>query len=196
MTFVTALMFLFGANVFVESIDDLHRLASGKARVLGSLDELGSTQIGVSLRRQVAFDNEVFRQQPKIMAVHRSVRLLLGMTYLFAVAAVATRDLRGRRACLFANWFGLAWSIGNAAFLMLWLRRVLPGILPRFAQVVADDATRLGQPIPDGVVLAKQLLYGAVFSCGLGMVLSLVLLAYFAGRRMRWFYEQSGQAHG
>jgi hypothetical protein len=196
MTFVTVLMFLVGANAFVESLDDLHRLATGKRRSLTSLDELTNPQSDAILRGQVTLDNELFREKPKVMAVQRGLRAILGLTYLFAVAAVVTRDRRGRRACMLANWFGLAWSAANAAFLLLWVRRVLPWVLPTMMQILGEDAVRLGRPSPPAEVLANQLVYGQVAFCGLGMVSSLVLLAYFAGRRMRWFYEQSGQVHG
>jgi hypothetical protein len=196
MTFITVLMFLVGANSFVESLDDLHRLASGKRRNLTSLDDLTNPQSDAILRGQVTLDNELFRDHPKVMAVQRSGRAILGLTYLFAVAAVVTRDRRGRRACMLANWFGLAWSVANAAFLLFWVRRILPSILPTMMQTLADDALRLGRPSAPAEVLTTQLVYGQVAFCGLGMVLSLVLLAYFAGRRMRWFYEQSGQVHG
>lgn len=196
MTFVTVLMFLVGANAFMESLDDLHRLATGKRRSLTSLDDLTNPQSDAILRGQVALDNELFRDHPKVMAVQRGFRALLGLTYLFAVASVVTRDRRGRRACMLANWFGLVWSVANAAFLMLWVRRIFPLVWPRMVQILGEDAIRLGRPIPPSDVLTTQLVYGPVAFCGLGMVLSLVLLAYFAGRRMRWFYEQSGQVHG
>lgn len=196
MTFVTVLMFLVGANAFVESLDDLHRLAAGQRRSLTSLDDLTNPQSDAILRGQVVLDNELFRTSPRVMAVQRSGRAILGLTYLFAVAAVVTRDPRGRRVCMLANWLGFAWSVTNAAFLLLWVRRALPSVLPAMMQTLNEDAVRLGRVGPPAELLAKQLVYGPVAFCGLGMVSSLVLLAYFAGRRMRWFYEQSGQVHG
>jgi len=99
-----------------------------------------------------------------------------------------------------ANWLGLAWSMANAVFLLLWVRPALPWVLPKLVQALGEDATRMGRPVPTAEVVAEQsrlfLIYGPVTLCGVGMVLSLLLLAYFAGRRMRWFYEQLGQAHG
>jgi hypothetical protein len=85
-------------------------------------------------------------------------------------------------------------------FLVLWVRKTLPWTVPKLAQALAEDAIRMGRPVPTAEVVAEEarlfLIAGPVAVCGLGMVLSLVLLAYFAGRRMRSFYEQSGQAHG
>lgn len=200
MTFVTVLMFLFGANAFVEGIDDLHRLATGRPRILGNLDELGNPQNEAILRSQAVLDNQLFRHKPTVMAAQRGGRLVVGLVYLFAVAAVVTRDRRGRRVCMLANGIGLAWSLVSAGFLLLWVRRTLPWVVPHVVQALTEDAVRLGRPVPAAGLVAEQsgwfLVYFPAALCGLGMVLSLVLLAYFAGRRMRSFYEQSGQGHG
>jgi hypothetical protein len=101
---------------------------------------------------------------------------------------------------MLAGWIGLVGWLGNAMFIVLWVRKALPWVLPKLAQALAEDAVRMGRAIPTAEVVTEQarlfLIAGPVAVCGLGMVFSLVLLAYFAGRRMRGFYEQSGQAHG
>lgn len=199
MTFFTILMFLLGARLFLGSIDDLYRLATGKPEVL-SLDGSRDPQQDALLRAQVVLDNQLFRHRPSIMALHTAVRLVVGLVYLFAVAAVMSRDARGRRACLAAGWMGLVAAAGNVMFIVLWVRRALPWILPALAQALAEDAVRLGRPVPAAALVAEEarlfLVDGPVALCVMGMVLSVALLAYFAGRRMRWFYEQSGQAYG
>ena len=199
MGFFTILMFVLGASLFIGGIDDLYRLATGKPQVLqldGSLDP----QQDVYLRSQVVLDNELCRHHPRVMAVPTVARLMLGLAYLFAVAAVVSRDPRGRRACLLAGWLGAAASAGNAAFLLLWVRKALPWVVPRVVEALAEDAIRLGRPAPTAEVVAEQarlfLVDGKVAMCAIGVVLSLVLLAYFAGRRMRAFYEGLGQVHG
>jgi hypothetical protein len=199
MTFFTILMFLLGARMFLGSIDDLYRLATGRPQIL-NLDGGRDPQQEALLRSQVVLDNELFRHRPGVMAAQTAARMILGLAYLFAVAAVVSRDARGRRACLLAGWMGLAASAGNAVFLELWVSKALPWVLPRLVDALTEDAIRFGRPAPTADVVAEQsrlfLIDGPVALCGMGMVLSLVLLAYFAGRRMRWFYEQSGQAYG
>jgi hypothetical protein len=199
MIFFTILMFLMGARIFLGSIDDLYRLVTGRPEIL-NLDGSRDPQQVALLRAQVVFDNELGRARPGVMAAQAAGRLVLGLVYLLAVAAVVSKDARGRRVCLLAGWLGLAASVGNAIFLLFWASRFLPWLLPRLAGALAQDAVRLGRPVPSNEVVAEQarlfLIDGPLALCGMGMVLSLVVLAYFAGRRMRWFYEQLGEAHG
>jgi hypothetical protein len=199
MTFFTTLMFLLGARMLLGSMDDLHRLVTGKPELL-NLDGGRDALQEALLRSQVVLDNELARHRPGVMAAHAAARLILGLAYLFAVAAVVSKDRRGRRACLLAGWMGLGAAVGNAAFVMLWVGRSLTWVLPRLVEALAEDAVRFGRPVPTAEGVAEQarlfLIDGPVALCGMGMVLSLVLLAYFAGRRMRGFYEQSGQNDG
>jgi hypothetical protein len=199
MRLFTILMFLLGANLFVHSIDSLYRIGTGKPKVL-DLDDVRDAQQAAVLRSQLVLDNELFRNKPKVMAVQTLGGLILGLAYLFAVAAVVSRDPRGRQACMLAGWTGLAVSAGNAVFVLLWVRKALPWVIPRLVEALAQDAIRTGRPVPTVDAVAEQssyfLILGPAAVYGLGMVLSLVLLAYFAGGRMRRFYERSGQAYG
>jgi hypothetical protein len=199
MSFFTILMFLMGANLFVHSLDSLYRIGTGTAKRL-DLDDVRDAQQAAVLRSQLVLDNELFRYKPKVMAVQTLGGLILGLAYLFAVAAVVSRDARGRRACLLAGWAGLVVSAGNAAFVLLWVRKALPWVIPKVVEALAQDAVRTGRPIPTVDVVAEQssyfLIFGPAAVYGLGMVLSLVMLAYFAGDRMRRFYQHSGQYHG
>jgi hypothetical protein len=199
MTFFTVLMFLLGARLFLGSLDDLYRLATGKPEVL-ILDGRRDPQQAALLRAQVVFDNELGRARPGVMTAHAMGRLVLGLVYLLAVAAVVSKDLRGRLVCLLAGWLGLATSAGNAAFFLLWVDKLLPWLHPRLAEALAEDAVRFGRPTPSAELVAEQarlfLIDGPVALCGMGMMLSLVVVAYFAGGRMRRFYQQLGRAHG
>ncbi len=199
MMFLTFLMFLLGARIFLGSLDDLYRLATGKPEVI-NIDGSGDPQQETLLRAQVVFENELCQSHPRVMAAQATGRLVVGLVYLLAVAAVIAKDKRGRRTCLLAGWLGLvAWAV-DAVFLLLWASKALPSALPRLAEALAQDAARLGRPVPSAEVMAAEarlfLIDGPVAVCGMGMVLSLVILAYFAGRRMRWFYEQLGPANG
>lgn len=199
MTFFTILMFLLGARLFLSSVDDLYRLATGRAQVV-DLDAIHDPQQQALLRAQVVLDNQLFRYKRNVMVAQSAARLALGLAYLLAVAAVVARDVRGRRVCMLAGWMGLAASAGNAAFLGFWVSKNLAWVIPHVAVALAEDAARLGRPAPTAELVAEQshlfLVDGPVVLCGLGMVFSLVVLAYFAGRRMRWFYDQSGQTYG
>jgi len=200
MTFLTALMLLLGGRMFFSSATDLHRLISAKPEVLhldGGLDP----QIEAQFRGQIVLANALSQYRPATLALHAVARLALGLIYLFAVAAIFSGDARGRRAALLAAWSGIVVCLGNAAFVLLVVSRMLPWLLPTLAQAFAQDATRAGRAAPTAEAvaqLARLLLVDVPLAgSGMGMVFSLLLLAYFRGRRMRLFYNQLRQAdHG
>jgi hypothetical protein len=197
MTFFTVLMLLLGGRMFFSSVTDLHRLTSGKPEVL-SLDGSLDPQQEALLRGQIVLANALSRPRPAILSVHAVARLGLGLIYLFAVAAVFSGDARGRRASLLAAWAGIAVCAGNAAFLLLVVRGMLPWLLPTLAEAFAQDAARAGRAVPAAEVVAQQarlfLVDVPLAVTGMGMVFSLLLLAYFRGRSVRLFYNQPRQA--
>jgi hypothetical protein len=71
---------------------------------------------------------------PVALSAHALARLGLGLIYLFAVAAVFSGDKRGRRACLLAGWAGIVASVGNAVFVLLVVRNMVPWLLPALAE--------------------------------------------------------------
>ena len=200
LTFLTLLMLLLGGRMFFSSVTDLHRLASGKPEVL-NLDGGLDAQQEALLRGQIVLANALSRHRPAVLSVHAVSRLGLGLIYLFAVAAVFSGDTRGRRASLLAAWAGIAVCLGNAVFVLWVVRQMLPWLLPTLAEAFAQDAARAGRPLPSAEAaseLARLFLVDVpLVVTGMGMVFSLLLLAYFRGRRMRLFYNQPRQAdHG
>jgi hypothetical protein len=186
--------------MFVTSVTDLQRLATGKAEVL-SLDGSLDSQQEALLRGQVVLGNALSRFRPATLGVHAVARLVLGLVYLFAVAALFSGDARGRRACMLAGWTGAVVSAGNALFLVLVVRGMLPWLVPTLAEAFAEDALRAGRPVPDAGAVAEQarlfLIDVPLAVSGMGVFGSLLLIAYFGGRRVRLFYNQPKQAdHG
>jgi hypothetical protein len=193
MMFLTVLMLLAGGRMFFSSVTDLRRLVTGQPEVL-SLDGGLDAQQEALLRGQVVLANALSRYRPAPLLVHSLARLGLGLVYLFAVAAVFSRDPRGRRASMLAGWVGIAVSAGNAVFLVLVVRPSLPWILPSLSQDLAQDAAHAGRAALPLESVAEQarlfLLDVPLMISALGAVFSLILLAYFAGRRARMFYNQ------
>jgi hypothetical protein len=193
MMFFTVLMLILGGRMFFSSVTDLHRVMSGKPEFLnldGSLDP----QQQALLRGQVVLGNALSRSRPAILSVHALARLGLGLTYLFAVAAVFSGDARGRRASLLAAWAGILVCLGNVVFLLVVVRRMVPWLLPTLTETLAKDAARAGRAAPTAEVVAQQarmfLVDVPLAITGMGMTFSLLLLAYFGGRRVRLFYNQ------
>jgi hypothetical protein len=198
LTLFTVLLLLLGGRFFVTSLSDLHRLASSKADVLpldGSLD----AQQEVLLRAQILLGNALSADRPVALAFHALARLGLGLLYLFAVAALFSGDRRGRQVSLWAGWAGLAVSVGNVLFLMLVVRGLLPRLLPTLAAAFAQDAARAGRPALDAATATVQsrffLLDVPLFITGAGVLWSLLLIAYFGGRSLRLFYNQTQADH-
>jgi hypothetical protein len=200
MIFFTVAMLLLGGRMFLGGVNDLHGMVTGKAETL-SLDGSLDAQQEALLRGQVVLANALARARPMALALHAAAGLGLGLLYLFAVAAVFSNDPRGRRVAVVAGWAGIAVSVGNALFLIRVVRRMLPGLLPTLVDAFAQDAARAGRAVPPGEAVAEQV---SLFLCdvplmvtGMGVVFSLLLIAYFAGQRVRLFYNQPRQVdHG
>lgn len=152
-------------------------------------------------RVPVVLDNALARHRPKSLAVHALARLGLGLLYLFAVAALFSGDARGRRVSLLAGWAGVVVCAGNALFLQVVVSGMLPWLLPMLDHALAEDAARAGRPLLEAGAVAEQarliLVDVPLALTGLGVLWSLLLIAYFRGRRVRLFYNQPKQAdHG
>jgi hypothetical protein len=197
MTLFAVLLLLLGGRFLVTSLSDLHRLVTGKTEVLrldGSLD----VQQEVLLRAQVVFANALGRDHPAALAVSAVARFGLGLLYLFAVAALFAGDARGRQASLLAGWAGIAVSLGNALLLTTVVRGMLPALLPGLAEAFAQDAARAGRPLLDAGAVAAQaklfLVDVPLAVTGMGVLWSLLVIAYFRGRSVRLFYNQAKRA--
>lgn len=198
LTLFAILLLLLGGRFFVGGLSDLHRLVTGKDEVL-ALDGTLDLQQEVLLRAQVLLGNALSRERPAALGFHALARLGLGLLYLFAVATLFSGDKRGRQASLWAGWTGLAVSAGNLVFLMLVVRGILPRLLPALAEAFAQDAAQAGRPPLDASTTAVQsrlfLLDVPLFITGIGVLWSLLLIAYFRSRSVRLFYNQSQTDH-
>jgi len=200
MTFFTVLLLLLGGRMFLGSVTDLHRVISGSPEVLNLEGPLDAQQEAL-LRGQIVLANALSHYHPVALSAHALARLGLGLIYLFAVAAVFSGDKRGRRACLLAGWAGIAASVGNVVFVLLVVRKMVPWLLPALANAFAQDAARAGRAAPMAEAVAEQsqlfLVEVPLAVTGMGVVFSLLLIAYYGGRRARLFYNQPRQAdHG
>jgi len=198
MTLLAVLMLLIGGRLFITSASDLHRVATGKAEVL-SLDGSLDAQQEALLRGQVVLSNALSRHRPVSLAVHAVARLLLGLVYLFAVAAVFSGDRRGGWVSVLAGWAGIAVSAGHVLFLLAVVRGMLPWLEPMLAYAMAEDAARAGRAGFAADMVAAQarlfLLDVPLVVAGIAVLWSVLLIAYFGGRRVRLFYNQPWQAH-
>jgi hypothetical protein len=192
LTLLTLLMLLGGGRLLITSLGDLHRLVTQRAVVL-TLDGSLEAQQEAYLRAQVVLDNALSHHRPVSLAAYSVARLALGLLYLFAVAAVFSGDRRARWVAIVAGWGGILLSGASALFLILVVRGVLPWLEPMLAAAYAEDAVRTGRAAVAPAGVGEQarvfLLHVPLLVAAVGVLWSLILIAYFRGRRVRLFYN-------
>jgi len=192
-TVLAVLMLLAGARLFLGSLTDLRRLATGRSMAEVSLDGLADANQEVLLRGQIALDEAVDRVHPASAWVQAVARLALALVFLFAVAAVLSDDPRARRASVVAAWSGMALHAGSALFVLAVVRKGVTDALPVLQQVAAKAHARTGDAPPaqaDLAQLASTLMIQVpLFTSALGVLFSILLLVTFGGRRGRLFYN-------
>jgi hypothetical protein len=112
---------------------------------------------------------------PVAVKVNALSKLALALLLLYAVAAVFTSDARARASVLLAAWAGIAYQIGDGLFLFLVVR-------PRSVSELVSLA--------DVFIVATGLV---------GVAFSVLLLAFFGGRRGRVFFgpgQEPRHGHG
>lgn len=200
-TVLAVLMLLAGARLFLGSLTDLRRLATGRSMAEVSLDGLANAEQEVLIRGQIALDEAVDRAHPVAAWTQAVARLALALVFLFAVAAVFSDDPRARQASVWAGWGGLALHGGSGLFLLMVVRQGVAGVLPVLQQVSAQAHARAGDTPPASVDLAQLastlMVQVPLLTSSLGVLFSILLLVTFGGRRGRLFYNGSAEAdHG
>ena len=200
-TVLAVLMLLAGARLFLGSLTDLRRLATGGSMVEVRLDGLADAAQEVLIRGQLALDEAVARVHPVAARVQAAARLALALVFLFAVAAVFSDDPRARRASVFAAWAGMALHVGSGAFLFAVVRKGVADFVPVLQQVAAKAHARTGDAPPAPADLAQMastlMIQVPLLSAALGVLFSVLLLVTFGGRRGRLFYNDGERAdHG
>lgn len=195
LTFVTLLLLLVGGNVFFTSASDLHGLATGKPQVLvvdGSRDAITD---GVA-RSQVILSNALQAEHKTAVFIQGGTRLGLALLYLFTVAALFSRDRRGRRLGELCGKAGIIACAVQAVFLAKVVRPVVPGIVPLLTKAFEEDAVKAGRDPSLHTIFVEQaqvfLVWGPLVVTLVGVLFSLVLLGYFRSRRLRLFYNETG----
>ena len=194
-------MLLAGARLFLGSLTDLRRLATGRSMADVRMDGLADANQEVLIRGQLALEEAVDRAHPIAAGVQAAIRLVLALVFFFAVAAVFSGDPRARRASVFAAWAGMALHVGSGAFLLMVVRKGVADALPVLQQIAAKAHARTGDAPPapaDLAQLASTLMIQVpLLTTALGVLFSVLLLVTFGGRRGRLFYNGGVKAdHG
>ena len=191
MVVLASLMVVVAFNLFLGG---LSALADGPARLAGiPPDSTGAPSAEAAATRalQRGMALALQRVDPLLIQAYAIAKLFLGVLMLFAVAAIATNDSRGRRGTLVAAWVGIAYHVAGALFFVLFVRGRLLDAASEWVREVQNlqDSTFPGGTPEQVLRWANQAFL--IFPVGLallGIGFSVVLIAYFGGNRGRAFY--------
>jgi hypothetical protein len=150
----------------------------------------------VVLRRSLAA--ALARVDPVAVRAHAGARVILGLLFLFVVAAILMKDPRGRSAALTAAWGGIIYHVASALYFLLLVREGMLAEAPRWAEalIALQGQTPMestGSARAELIAMADTLLVAsAIVVAVVGIGFSLVLMAYFGGRQGRAFYGVLG----
>jgi hypothetical protein len=172
--------------LFVDGLSGLRPPPPGGPAAAGTLPAEAAQ---VAIRRALA--QALSRVDGSLMRTHAAAKVLLAGLMLFAVAALATNDRRGRSAALAAAWAGILYHLGSAMFQIFVVREDLLDSAPLWidhavALYGGSDPVRARQELLSSA--STLLLLVPITASGLGIGFSLILIRFFGGRRGRAFY--------
>jgi len=131
----------------------------------------------------------------RMVRVEATFEIGLALFTLYATAAVLLRDRHGRRLALGVGALGIAYQLGTLPVYMSLMRDYAARGADLLAQLVIQSAAG-GTAAPDAAEVANRLrsaiVGGPVVVTTLSVAGSLVLLAFFGGRRGRALYGIDG----
>jgi hypothetical protein len=145
-----------------------------------------------------AFSRKLVEAGAQVVATHaRAIRgraaasVLLALLLLYGAAAALARDRHGRAVTLAAAWTGIAYQLMSLPVIIPMVRDYARASAPLLAaMVVADRGGGAEAPSPEAVTgLVQSLMIGIpLVTAAVGIAGSIVLIAYFGGRRGRTLY--------
>jgi hypothetical protein len=172
-------MLVFGGHLLNKGIDQMR--GSGLER---SNEEAVSAHTVSDVRAVNDQLERAYREHPVAVRVNAASHVALGLLMLFAVAAVFASDPRARRATMLAAWAGIAYQVSDVGFKLLILRKGIVAAAPVLVSMVARQSG--AAPTASALISLLDIL---MVSLGvLGVLFSVVLLAFFGGQRGRRFF--------
>jgi hypothetical protein len=177
-------MLMSGGNLLVQGIGQLR----------GDAEVGGTTVLSQSVLRDMrAATQAMAAAHPVAVRVNAVSKVAMGLVMLFAVAAVFASDPRARRASIVAAWLGIGFYVGDILFSFLVVRKGIVAMAPLLATLMASNSPGTAVPSPEDVVTLMDMFMGVMGALEIGF--SVVLLAYFGGRKGRLFYGLERQPH-
>lgn len=187
-----ALMLLWAFHLFTGGLTGLEVGAASLSDPLtstGPQPVAGSEAAQAALRRALA--QAFARVDPGLLRAHAAAKLVLAAVLLFAVAAIAVNDRRGRPAALSAAWTGIVYHLGSAIFFVFVVRAGLMASAPIWIDELeafhgGTDPARSRQDLLDSASTMLVLFPLAVAMLGIGFFV--IVIRFFGGPRGRSFY--------
>jgi hypothetical protein len=184
MVVLVALMLVSGARLFLSALMTLQTLQGRPTTV--AVEPLSAVDDEALSR---TFEAAMDRAYPRAAATYAAAKLVVALMLLFAVAAVLTHDRRGRRAAMIAAWAGILYNVGNAAFMLIVVRRGALAAAPVLAEALVKRHGAAAPAISEVTAMVGNVMVVIPVLLALfGIAFSLVILAFFGGRRGRVFY--------
>jgi hypothetical protein len=181
---------IYGGVMLVSSLDALRDPRAGTispARQAMTQSPEAQPQEEELLRQIIAVNTRIAAEHTRAIRFNAAVALPVGLLLLFAAASTMSRDRRGRQYTLLAAWVGIAYQIVNATLTFPIIRECARAIAPQYAQFVAMQTGQpAANPTPEAATLT--VIAFSLFTTGLSILGSLVLIRYFGGRRGRVLY--------
>ncbi len=189
MIVLSSLMFVWALLAFQMGLTTI--------RTVGAAPVAGPTHIpGLSLEESLRRELEgarvaTDRALPRATTALGIANLALAGVLLFAVAAIATNDARGRAAALAAGAAGIAFHVANSLyFVSLFRGAFLARLEPRVTSLLAARPVTVGMESAEGMMelVSTATIVVPVVSGVVGIGFSVIVLRLFGGPRGRAFY--------
>ncbi len=187
------LMGIHALNLFLGGLDSWRSL-DDKGIVMGGVpaDIEKTLEPAERLRRALRL---VQAQLPPVgVRVQAAAAVAMGLLTTYAVAAVLVGGPRARRAVLMSAWVGVAYHLGNGAYQVLVVRKVLLGAAPVWVDLLLADHPNQTRGLGRAEVLADAdagLILFWVLLAVAGVLFSGLLLWLFGGKRGKNYYDPS-----
>ena len=164
----------------------------------------------VLARELVTIGGEVVDRHSGAIRARAAASMVVALFMLYSAAAALSRDRHGRTATLLAAWLGIAYQVGTLPLVMPIASDYAASSSPLLVRMMAAERPRAGAdagaandqgaataagekvdpPRPESVASFTETVFLGVpiATALLGVVGSLLLIAYFGGRRGRALY--------
>ncbi|HVV50340.1 MAG TPA: hypothetical protein VHO06_11815 [Polyangia bacterium] len=184
LTLLTSAMLVYGGITLVSA---LLMLREPKAMSVMAIANMARpAESAETLQKLDALSAAVVARHRGEVRAGALISLGVALLTLYAVAAILTRDPRGRRLALVTAWAGIAYQIGSVPLGVAMARQAAADGAALLAQVVIDSGRQ-----PRGFTAAQLpqlMILPGILAAALGVACCLVLLIYFGGRRGRALY--------